>query len=95
MATATKICKVCGAEYPYCKTVFKPGTFRYQDVACCSEHGSIYLSKIEDSRKTHNEEYSNTSDNESQEVIDKIRKLVVFDEEFEDEYDDEDEEYED
>lgn len=50
MATGTKICKICGAEYPYCKTVFKPGVFRWSDVACSDEHGAEYLAKIIASR---------------------------------------------
>lgn len=50
MAGSTRICKVCGVEYPYCKTVVKDGVFRYQDVACCAEHGSIYLAQIMESR---------------------------------------------
>lgn len=51
MATATKKCKVCGAEYEYCHTARRvAGVFRWQDVACCPEHGSIYLAKIEASR---------------------------------------------
>lgn len=51
MATATKICKVCGKEYEYCHTVRQvSGVFRYQDVACCPEHGSIYLEKVLASR---------------------------------------------
>ena len=62
MATATKICKVCGKEYPYCKTEYKPGVFRYQDVACCPEHGSIYLAEVERARngsKTTTDEVEN------------------------------------
>ena len=51
MAIATKKCKVCGKEYEYCHTMRRtPGVFRYQDVACCPEHGSIYLSRIIASR---------------------------------------------
>jgi len=51
MATATRKCKVCGKEYEYCHTVRRvAGVFRWQDVACCPEHGSIYLAKIEASR---------------------------------------------
>lgn len=53
MAIATKKCKVCGKEYEYCHTMRRtPGVFRYQDVACCPEHGSIYLSRIIASRST-------------------------------------------
>lgn len=51
MANGTRICKICGAEYPYCKTAYVPGAFRYQDVACCAEHGSEYLAKITASRE--------------------------------------------
>ena len=51
MPTATRICKVCGKEYEYCHTLRRvDGIFRYQDVACCPEHGSIYLAEIEASR---------------------------------------------
>ena len=50
MPTVFRKCKVCGVEYPYCKTVVKDGIFRYQDVACCPEHGSIYLQRIIESR---------------------------------------------
>lgn len=51
MATATKICKVCGKEYEYCHTIRRvDGVFRYQDVACCPEHGSIYLQRVIASR---------------------------------------------
>lgn len=51
MATATKVCKVCGREYPYCRTERKvAGVFRWQDVACCIEHGSIYLERVMASR---------------------------------------------
>jgi hypothetical protein len=50
MAENTRKCKVCGKEYPYCKTAFVPGSFRYQDVACCAEHGQEYLARVIDSR---------------------------------------------
>ena len=51
METAMKKCKVCGCEYEYCHTERRiAGVFRWQDVACSPEHGSIYLAKIEASR---------------------------------------------
>lgn len=51
MATATRICKVCGKEYPYCRTERRvAGLFRWQDVACSVEHGSIYLNEVLASR---------------------------------------------
>ena len=50
MATATRICKVCGKEYKYCKTWLSTEKFRYQDVACSPECGSIYFANIASSR---------------------------------------------
>lgn len=50
MAAGTKICKYCGIEYPACKTVFKPGVFRWRDVACSPEHAAKYLEQITASR---------------------------------------------
>ena len=47
----TKVCKICGKKYEYCHTVRQnPNIFRWQDVACCPEHGSEYLAKIIASR---------------------------------------------
>lgn len=51
MATASKKCKVCGREYECCHTAKRiADVFRWQDVACCPEHGSIYFAKIVASR---------------------------------------------
>lgn len=50
MATGTRICRVCGMEYKYCKTNRREGIFRWQDVACSPEHGAIYFARIEASR---------------------------------------------
>lgn len=51
MATkATKICKVCGKEYEYCRTENTNNRFRWQEVACCPEHGAEYFRRIEESR---------------------------------------------
>lgn len=50
MDNSTRICKVCGVEYPYCKTHRPSEVFRWQDVACCPEHGAIYLDEILRSR---------------------------------------------
>ncbi len=47
---ATKICKVCGKEYDCCKSGGAVGTFRWQDVACCVDHGMAYLKAIKESR---------------------------------------------
>lgn len=55
MSTGMRKCKICGCEYPYCKTVTKD-KFRYQDVACSPEHAAEYFRQIELSR-TINSEY--------------------------------------
>lgn len=51
MPSGTRKCKICGCEYPYCKTITK-NRFRYQDVACSPEHGAEYFRRIELSRLT-------------------------------------------
>lgn len=51
MATAIKKCRVCGKPYETCHTTKRvAGVFRWQEVACSPECGSIYLAKIEASR---------------------------------------------
>lgn len=77
MAKATKKCKVCGMEYEYCHTVRRtPGVFRYQDVACCPEHGSIYLEQIIASRTLPSiSDYSE---------LDECEEDVLFEEDFDD-----------
>lgn len=52
MATAKRICKVCGNEYDYCRS-FSPSAdiFRWNDVACSPEHAAIYFARVEASRK--------------------------------------------
>lgn len=52
MATAIKKCRVCGKPYEACHTIRNvAGVFRWQEVACSPECGSIYLARIEESRK--------------------------------------------
>lgn len=51
MASAMKTCRVCGKAYEACHTVRKvAGVFRWQEVACSRECGSIYLAKVAASR---------------------------------------------
>ncbi len=50
MAKGTRICKVCGKEYEYCKTWLSTDKFRYQDVACSPQCGAKYFAEIEASR---------------------------------------------
>lgn len=100
MPKGTKICKVCGVEYPYCKTENRGNRFRYQDVACCPEHGSIYFAKILESRKeTPKENVSSIAD--KNDVITNFSDLIddeedeLFEEYFEDDDDeDDDDEFE-
>lgn len=66
MATAIKICRVCGKEYEACHTLKRvAGVFRWQEVACSPECGSIYLARIEASRAvkpTENKEAVNNAE---------------------------------
>lgn len=52
MAIGIKICKICGKEYEACHTL-RPNLnseFRWNEVACCPEHGAEYLRQIMESR---------------------------------------------
>lgn len=66
MATAIMKCRVCGKEYEACHTLKRvAGVFRWQEVACSPECGSIYLAKIEASRAvtpTENKEAANNAE---------------------------------
>lgn len=51
MATAIKVCRVCGKEYEAChsaRTV--QGVYRWQEVACSPECGAKYLADVLASR---------------------------------------------
>lgn len=51
MASAIKKCRVCGKEYEACRSANRvAGVFRWQEVACSPECGSIYLKRINESR---------------------------------------------
>ena len=53
MAKGKRICKICGAEYDYCRTMYRDtNIFRWQDVACCQSHGSEYFARVLASRST-------------------------------------------
>lgn len=51
MPNFLKTCKVCGKQYETCRTL-KPilGRDRWQDVACCPEHGAQWFAAIYASR---------------------------------------------
>jgi hypothetical protein len=49
-----KKCRVCGAEYEACRSanrINSMGLFYWKEVACCPQHGSIYLARIMKSRE--------------------------------------------
>lgn len=51
MASAIKVCRVCGKEYESCRSANRnAGVFRWQEVACSPECGAIYLERINESR---------------------------------------------
>ena len=96
MATAMKRCKVCGCEYEYCHTAKRiAGVFRWQDVACSIEHGSIYLARIEASRAGQNAVsdvgITTVSPDYVIDLIDEDDEEELFDDDFYDDdfYDDE------
>lgn len=55
MLPNTKICKICGKEYKYCKTESLKSVFRWRDVACCPEHGREYFRLVMESRSEESE----------------------------------------
>ena len=88
MAIATRKCKICGVDYPYCKTVNRAGAYRWQDVACCPEHGSIYLAKVIAARSGETTLIKETPSPTE------FLEPVVYDPEI-DEWEDDEEEFED
>lgn len=51
MVTGTMKCRICGKEYEACQNIKRvEGVFRWQSVACCTEHGAEYLAQIRASR---------------------------------------------
>lgn len=89
MTTATRKCKVCGREYEYCHTArHVAGIFRWQDVACSQEHGSIYLAQIMESRSKNNTsttvDKSNSDTNSTFDDLDECEDDELFEEDFDD-----------
>lgn len=91
MATAIKKCRVCGKEYEACRTARHiAGVFRWQEVACSPECGSIYLARIEESRSTAEDAPLKKEDIKAVEDT----EIIDITDEYEDEYfDDELDEY--
>lgn len=92
MPMGTRKCKVCGCEYPYCKTNRPVGIFRYQDVACSPTCGSIYFARIAASR-SKDAALDNTV-KDSAATAESIDDSDEVDELFEEEFDDDAEELE-
>lgn len=88
MATAIKKCRVCGKPYEACHTVrHVAGVFRWQEVACSPECGSIYLAKIEESRRVETIEANKAEDVKAVEDIAIVEDDDIDEEEFERELD--------
>lgn len=46
-----KECRVCGKEYNACSNSRrKDGAYNWREVACCPEHGEIYLQQVLEAR---------------------------------------------
>lgn len=51
MDRSLKTCKVCGQQYKPCRPTYaSDGIYRWQDVACCAEHGAQYFEMVMSSR---------------------------------------------
>lgn len=93
MPQGTRICKICGREYPYCKTNRPADIFRWQDVACSPDHAAIYFSEIAESR-SHSADYQaskSSAAEDSAEVLELIDDTDEEDEFSEEEFVDDDE----
>lgn len=66
MGKARKICRICGASYEACTPAYGTvyGVDRWQDVACCVEHGMEYFEMINASRRKQAEDAIVASEDE-------------------------------
>ena len=89
MAISTKkICRECGKEYKACLTPRNiEDVFRWQDVACSPECGSIYFAKIEASRRPK------STDIKEEIIVGEPNVSKFIDDEDDDEFDNEVDEY--
>lgn len=70
MASATKICRICGKEYEACRSTNRnAGVFRWQEVACSPECGTAYLEKINESRNPVNVQKKNGRKKETSQLV--------------------------
>lgn len=83
-------CRVCGKDYTPCRTGrYKPGVFRWQEVACSPECGSIYFERVLEARREEAEKTNKTESSEPEETV-----LDVSVDESDESEDDEDDESE-
>ena len=94
MPKSTRICKVCGIEYPYCKTENRQDRFRFQDVACCQEHGAIYFAEVLAARnkekQLQNNSFISDADILLQDDEEDDEDDAFFEEDFDDDEEDDD-----
>lgn len=52
MGKGKRTCRVCGKVYDYCKPAYTDTVelYRWQDVACCVEHGAEYFALVNAAR---------------------------------------------
>lgn len=95
MPTGFRKCKVCGKEYEYCKTNRPNGLFRWNDVACCESHASIYFAKIAASREINAIKGSDATFKSDKSILNFSDLLEDEEDElFEEDFEDEDDEVE-
>ena len=96
MATSTQICKVCGKEYPYCRTARPDGLYRWDNVACCPEHAAIYFAEVEAARSGASATTEATTLAEEATPVEATQEedeeYELFDPDFEEDFDDSEEE---
>lgn len=63
MNRPTKRCRICGREYEACRPTYTTNNiFRWQDVACCEEHGTEYFELVMASREENKVHENNKAD---------------------------------
>ena len=86
MPKGIKQCKVCGRDYEYCRTLYPNNSiYRWQDVACCAEHGAIYFARVMEARNG-----GAPTEQEQRAVIEENEIADEYEELFESDFDDND-----
>lgn len=96
MLTAIKKCRVCGKEYESCRSARSiPGVYRWQEVACCAEHGQIYLARILESRMKSNDAIIEDTTSDDKDKQNPIIEIDIDEDDFEEDEEDDNESEED